>query len=69
MKKNMGMIDRIVRVIVAVAIAALYVNGVISGTLAIVLGAIAVLFVVTSFFARCPGYLPFGLSTLRVKKP
>lgn len=63
MTPNMGTADRVVRILVAVVIAFLYFTGRISGILAAVLGVIAVVFVLTSFAARCPGYLPFGLST------
>jgi hypothetical protein len=67
MTPNMGTADRTIRVLIAVAIGVLYYLHVISGTLAIVLGVIAVAFLLTSFVAFCPGYLPFGLST-RSKK-
>ncbi len=63
MTKNMGTADRAIRTLVALAIAVLYFTGRISGTLAIVLGIVAVAFLVTSLVGRCPGYLPFGLST------
>lgn len=63
MKKNMGTVDRTIRIIIAVAVAALYFTGRIGGTLAIVLGFFAVVFVLTSFVGACPLYIPFGLST------
>lgn len=63
MMKNMGSTDRMIRFLVAVVIAVLYFTGTISGTLAIVLGIVAVAFVVTSLIGWCPIYLPFGLST------
>lgn len=63
MKTNMGGADRLIRILIAVGIAVLYFTGRISGTLAIVLGVVAVIFVVTSFVGWCPAYLPFGLST------
>jgi predicted PurR-regulated permease PerM len=63
MKLNMGTIDRSIRLAVVVIIAALYFTGQIAGTLAIVLGIVAVAFLVTSVIGWCPGYLPFGLST------
>ena len=44
MKKNMGTIDRGVRVAIAVVIAILYFTGVISGTGALILGILAVIF-------------------------
>ena len=69
MKPNMGTLDRILRVVVALAIAALYFTGRISGTLAVVLAVIAVVFFLTSLAARCPAYLPFGLSTRRKAPP
>jgi hypothetical protein len=63
MTKNMGIADRTIRTLVAIVIAVLYFTGYISGVLAIILGVIAVLFLVTSFLGWCPGYLPIGLST------
>ncbi len=63
MQTNMGTVDRTVRVTIALVIGALYLTGRISGTVAIVLGVVAVAFLVTSAVARCPAYLPFGLST------
>lgn len=65
MKKNMGLADRIVRFSFAVVIAVLYFTGQISGTAAIILGIFAVVFIVTSFLAFCPAYLPFKLSTVK----
>jgi hypothetical protein len=61
----MGIADRAIRTLVAVAIAVLYLANVISGTLALVLGVIAVVFLLTSLVGWCPGYLPFGISTRR----
>jgi len=63
MKKNMGTIDRIIRVSLVVLIAILYFTNVISGTWAIILGVLAAIFLVTSLVGFCPLYLPFGIST------
>jgi len=63
----MGFTDKIMRIIVAIIIGYLYYSNTISGTLALLLGAIAVIFVITSFISFCPLYLPFGLDT-REKK-
>ena len=63
MKKNMGNTDRIIRVLAAVVIAVLYFTDQISGTLAAILGLVALIFVLTSVFSFCPLYLPFKLST------
>lgn len=63
MRKNMGSIDKIIRISIAVIIAVLYFTNIISGTLAIILGAFAIIFIITSFISFCPLYLPFGIST------
>ena len=65
MTKNMGLVDRVVRILVAAIVAWLYVSGAIGGWLAVVLGVIAVVFVVTSALGYCPGYVPFKISTCR----
>ncbi|HEY4628042.1 MAG TPA: DUF2892 domain-containing protein [Flavobacterium sp.] len=63
MKKNMGSTDKIIRISIAVLIAVLYFTNTISGTLALILGAFAIIFIITSFISFCPLYLPFGIST------
>ncbi|MBX3163742.1 MAG: DUF2892 domain-containing protein [Bacteroidetes bacterium] len=68
MKKNMGTSDKAIRILVAIVIAALYFTNVISGTAAIILGILALVFVLTSFISFCPLYLPFGINTLKKKK-
>lgn len=67
MKKNMGSVDRIIRVIVAVVMAALYFTGTVTGTLGIVLLVLAVVFVLTSLMSFCPLYAIVGLSTCPMK--
>jgi hypothetical protein len=67
MKKNMGSADRVIRVMLAALVAVLYFTNVISGTTAIILAVLAIVFVATSLTSFCPLYLPFGLSTLRKK--
>ncbi|GAB4189863.1 MAG: DUF2892 domain-containing protein [Thermoflexibacter sp.] len=63
MKANMGRVDRVVRIIVALIIGGLYFANMISGTVAIVLLVLAGIFIATSFMSFCPLYLPFGIST------
>lgn len=65
MKRNMGATDRLLRVIVALIIAALYTKGTITGTTGIVLMVLAVVFVLTSLVSFCPLYLPFGITTCK----
>jgi Inner membrane protein YgaP-like, transmembrane domain len=59
----MGSADRVIRFLIAVAIAALYFMGKIGGTLAIVLEIVAIAFFLTSIVGWCPLYAPFKLST------
>lgn len=63
MKKNMGSADRIVRILIAAVIILLYFTNQINGITAIILGALAIIFVATSFMGFCPLYLPFRIST------
>lgn len=63
MKKNMGSMDRMIRVVVAVVIGVLYFTNVIGGTLGIILLVLAGIFLATSFISTCPLYMPFKLST------
>jgi hypothetical protein len=65
MKKNMGTIDKAIRILVAVVIAILFFTNVISGTLGIVLLVLAAVFVLTSLISFCPLYLPFGINTCK----
>lgn len=65
MKKNMGLIDRVLRTIFVVVVAALYFSGSITGTAAIILGVLAVIMLLTSITGFCPLYGPLGISTLK----
>lgn len=67
MKKNIGNIDKAIRVLLAVVIATLYFTNVISGIVAIVLLVFAAVFILTSFIGTCPLYLPFDISTKKEK--
>jgi hypothetical protein len=69
MKKNMGTADRVIRSLIAVIIVVLYFTGVLGGTLALILGVIAVIFLLTSLVSFCPAYLPFGISTCAKEEP
>ncbi len=67
MKKNMGSLDKIVRIIVALVLVVLYFTNVVTGMLGIVLLVVAGIFVVTSLISFCPLYLPFGINTCKKK--
>lgn len=68
MKKNMGSMDRLIRVIIAAVVAVLYFTNIIAGTLGIVLLVLAGVFVATSLVSFCPLYAPFGLNTCSTKE-
>ena len=63
MKKNMGNIDKIIRILVAIVIAVLFFTNVISGTLGIILLVLAGVFVLTSLIGFCPLYPLVGINT------
>jgi hypothetical protein len=67
MKKNMGYTDKIIRLSMATLIAVLYITNVIEGTLAMTLGAVAVIFAATSFVNFCPLYSMLGINTCQTK--
>jgi uncharacterized membrane protein len=67
MKANMGTADKIIRVLIAVIIGVLIYTNVISGTLAIVLGVLGIVFLLTSLVSFCPLYTPFGIKTCKTK--
>lgn len=63
MKSNVANADRIIRILVAIVIAVLYFTHQISGIAAIVLLAVAGIFIVTAFINFCPLYYALGIST------
>ena len=68
MKKNMGKADRLIRFLIALAIALLYYFKIIEGTFANVLLALAGIFLATSLIGYCPAYSAFGIRTCSFKK-
>jgi hypothetical protein len=65
MKKNMGSVDKIIRVIVAIFFSVLYFTQTVTGTLGIVLLALGAVFLLTSVISFCPLYLPLGINTCK----
>lgn len=68
MKANMGTADKIIRVLIALVVGVLIYTDVLTGTLAIVLGVLAIVFVLTSLVSFCPLYTLFGLKTCKTKE-
>lgn len=67
MKKNIGNTDKLIRLMLALLVAVLYFTGMISGTLAVILGVIAVILVTTSMVRFCGLYTLLGISTCKTK--
>jgi len=63
MRKNMGTLDKTLRLIVAAIAVALAASGTLVGTMAIIAYVLAAVFVVTSFVSFCPIYRLVGLRT------
>ncbi|MFY9310227.1 MAG: DUF2892 domain-containing protein [Bacteroidia bacterium] len=68
MKPNMGTFDKVIRILVAIAVIVLYLTHQISGTTAIVLLIVAGIFILTSVIGFCPLYWPFHISTVKKEK-
>lgn len=68
MKKNMGSVDRIIRVVLAIVFGVLFFTKMVTGVFGIILLVLGVVFLLTSFVSFCPLYLPFGISTCSTKE-
>ena len=65
MKKNIGLIDRILRFTAAILFVYLYAANIIQGTLGIILIILTVMFLLTGILSWCPLYMPFKISTTK----
>lgn len=63
MIKNIGGVDRLIRLGVAIGVFILIATEVLSGIPAWIFGVGAIIMVATSASGTCPMYLPFGIST------
>lgn len=68
MKKNMGITDRVIRVLIAIALALLFFTDIVTGTLGIVLLIVAGVFLITSITGFCGLYTLFGIRTCPMKE-
>ncbi|MFA4864164.1 MAG: DUF2892 domain-containing protein [Bacteroidales bacterium] len=68
MKKNMGSVDKIIRLLLAALFIILFVFNVVSGIFGYILLALAAIFIVTSLISFCPLYTIFGIKTTAAKK-
>jgi hypothetical protein len=67
MKKNMGQLDKILRVLFAVVVAVLVYMDVVTGTTSVVLMILAIILLLTSLLNFCPIYRIFGWSSCKTK--
>jgi len=65
MKANMGSADRIIRILLAIVFAALYLTGTVTGTIGLVLVVLGAVFMATSLIRFCPLYTIFGMNTCK----
>lgn len=63
----MGSVDKGIRITVAIVIALLYYFDVIEGTLAYILMAVAIVFLLVSLIGFCPIYPILGINTCKRK--
>jgi len=68
MKRNMGNVDRILRIVLAIAMSILFFTNSISGLVGIFLLAVSGVFVLTSLVSFCPLYTLIGVNTCQSKK-
>lgn len=68
MKKNIGSIDKIVRLVIASTIAILFLTETITGTLGVILLIIAAALIITSVVNFCGLYTLLGINTCPNKK-
>lgn len=67
MKSNIGYIDKLVRILIAVLLLVLYFTDVISGAVAIDLFIVAAILLITAFINFCPIWHFLGISTKKKK--
>ncbi len=65
MKKNVGQLDRIIRIVLGLAVLSLFF--ILEGGLRYI-SLLGIVFILTGVISFCPLYLPFGISTRKLKK-
>jgi len=68
MKKNMGSIDKLVRLFAAIVLIVLYYTGILSGTIGIISLVVALVLTITSLISFCPLYFLLGIKTCNRKE-
>lgn len=68
MNKNIGIVDKAIRILIAFVIVGFYVANIVNGVFAIVLLVLAVVLLLTALIRFCPLYWLFGINTWNKKK-
>jgi len=68
MTANMGKVDRAIRYLLVLVIIVLFVTRRVHGALAIVLGIIGIMLLITAFTRYCPLYPVLRMSTVKKEK-
>jgi hypothetical protein len=68
MKKNVGSIDKIIRLLLAAFFIILFVLNLVSGIFGYILLVLAVILILTSLFSFCPIWMIFGVKTCKTKE-
>jgi hypothetical protein len=68
MKTNVGTLDRVLRIALAIVFSVLYFTGTVEGTLGVALLVLGGVFVLTAVLGWCGLYAIFGMSTCPAKR-
>ena len=68
MKKNIGTIDKTIRILLAALFIILFFTNTVTGLFGVILLVFAGVFLITSFVSSCPLYIPFGIKTIKTEK-
>jgi hypothetical protein len=63
MKKNMGVTDRAIRLVIAAVLIGLYFSGTVTGTLGVIALIVGGVFTLTTLVGFCPLYTLVGMNT------
>jgi len=68
MIKNIGTVDKVLRILLAVIVAVLIITKVLTGAAAIILAIVAGMFLITSLLGFCGLYSLIGINTCKTRK-
>lgn len=68
MKKNIGKTDKMIRIVLAIALVAVDYFNVLKWEYSWILSVLGIVLVGSTLISFCPLYLPFGINTRKVKE-